>query len=132
MLVAAAISPRGLCGRLLDAALDGQWKVVASPLLLSELDAVLARRKFRRWLSEQEARQFVDGVRDLAEMLADPPAPTVNVTPDPKDEFLVALARAAKVMALVSGDPHLTDLVDLDPPVLTPAAFLDRLLGAGA
>lgn len=31
---------------------------------------------------------------------------------DPKDEFLVALARAANVVALVSGDPHLTDLVN--------------------
>ena len=130
MLVAAAITPRGVCGRLLNAALDGQWKVVASALLFSELGEVLGRRKLRRWLSEEEARQFVDGVRDLAEMLADPPAPSVNETPDPKDEFLIALARAAKVMALVSGDPHLTDLVDSEPPVLTPAAFLGRLHSA--
>ena len=51
------------------------------------------------------------------------------MTADPKDEFLVALATVADVDASVSGDPHLTDLVDLDPPVLTPAAFLQRLGG---
>jgi predicted nucleic acid-binding protein len=49
------------------------------------------------------------------------------VTADPKDEFLVALARAANVVALVSGDPHLTDLVNRQPPVMTPAAFLNHL-----
>jgi len=35
----------------------------------------------------------------------------------------------ADVAALISGDPHLTELVDLDPPVLAPAAFLERLEG---
>lgn len=79
VLVAAAITPRGLCGRLLDAALDGRWQLVASPHLLAELSTVLAREKFRRWLTEDEA--------------------------------------------------HLTDLAELDPPVLTPAAFLEWLGG---
>jgi len=127
VLVAAAITPRGLCGRLLAAAIEGRWQMVASPQLLAELDTVLARDKFRRWLSEDEARRFVADVRVLADVIPDPPAPTSRSTADPKDEFLVALAQAADVMALVSGDPDLTDLVDLDPPVLMPAAFLERL-----
>jgi len=41
----------------------------------------------------------------------------------------VALARAPNVVALVSGDPHLTELVNPDPPVMTPAAFLHHLEG---
>jgi predicted nucleic acid-binding protein len=63
----------------------------------------------------------------LADIVSDPPRGSGGETADPKDEFVVALVRTAEVMALVSGDPHLTELVDLDPTVLTPAAFLDGL-----
>lgn len=127
VLVAAALTPRGLCGRLLDAVVDDRWQLVASPRLLAELDTVLAREKFRRWLSEDEARRFVADVSVLADVIPDPSAPASRASADPKDEFLVALARAADVVALISGDPDLTALVNLGPPVLTPAAFLDRL-----
>ena len=127
VLVAAAIAPRGTCGRLLTAAIEGRWRLVLSPLLVAELDTVLARAKFRRWLSVEDARTFIGDVRVLADLVADPPASPVPVTADPKDEFVVALAKVANVVALVSGDPHLTDLVDLNPPVLTPAAFLTLL-----
>jgi putative PIN family toxin of toxin-antitoxin system len=127
VLVAAAITPRGLCGRLLDAALDGRWQLVASPQLLAELETVIARDKFRRWLSEDEVARFAADVSVLANVVPDPPAASSPETADPKDDFLVALTRVANVVALISGDPHLTELVDLGPPVLTPAAFLDRL-----
>ncbi len=96
-------------------------------MLMAELEEVLYRDKFRRWLSQGEAAQFVADVRILADVVSDPPVLSSRETDDPKDEFLVALVRVADVMALISGDPHLTKLVDLDPPVLTPAAFLDRL-----
>jgi putative PIN family toxin of toxin-antitoxin system len=127
VLVAAAITPRGLCGRLLDRAIDGQWQLVASPLLLAELDTVLAREKFRRWLSEDEAKRFVADITVLADVVPDPPVASTRATVDPKDEFLVVLARTSGILALISGDPHLTRLVNLDPPVLTPTAFLHTL-----
>jgi len=56
----------------------------------------------------------VADVRVLADMVADPPASPDRETADPKDEYLVALSRVADVAALISGDPHLTELVDLD------------------
>jgi putative PIN family toxin of toxin-antitoxin system len=127
VLVAAAISPRGTCGRLLDAALEKRWTLVASPQLIAEFGEVLFREKFRSWLPEDEASRFVADIRTLADVVADPPDAGAAVTADPKDEFLVALAQAADVAALISGDPHLTNLKNLDPPVLTPAAFLHQL-----
>jgi putative PIN family toxin of toxin-antitoxin system len=127
VLVAAAITPRGFCGRLLEAAIDGRWQLVTSPMLLAELEEVLSRNKFRRWLSVDEAAQFVADIKVLADIVSDPPVGSSWETADPKDEFLVTLVRAANVMGLISGDPHLTELVDLDPPVLTPAAFLNGL-----
>jgi putative PIN family toxin of toxin-antitoxin system len=128
VLVAAAITPRGLCGRLLDAALDGRWHLVVSPQLLAELNTVLARDKFRRWLSEDEARRFVADIGVLAAVVPDPLSASSRATADPKDDFLVALAMGSPdIVALISGDPHLTELVDMNPPVLTPARFLDQI-----
>lgn len=92
VLVAAAIAPRGTCGRLLDAAIDRRWQPVVSPQLIGELTAVLQREKFRRWLSPVEARQFVSDVRVLADSVDDPPASARRMTADPKDEYIVALA----------------------------------------
>lgn len=125
--VAAAISPRGVCGQLVDASIDGRWQPVTSPQLVAELEAVLARDKFRRWLSAEEAHRFAVDVQAISDHVSDPPASPTRMTADPKDEFLVALARVANVVALVSGDPHLTVLVNLDPPVVTPGAFMDSL-----
>lgn len=127
VLVAAAISPYGSCGQLLTAALDDRWKLVVSPRLLNELETVLYREKFRHWITETEVRQFASQVEVLAEVVADPPPAQRRATRDPKDEFLVVLAQAADVAALISGDPHLTELLDLEPPVQTPAEFLKEL-----
>lgn len=95
---------------------------------MAELETVL-RLKFRHWLIEEEADRFIADVRVLADMVADPAASPDRQTDDPKDEYLVALSRVADVVALISGYPHLTELVDLYPPVLTPAAYLERLEG---
>ncbi len=127
VLVAAAITPRGLCGRLLEAAIDGRWQLVVSPHVVAELTEVLAREKFRRWLTEDEAGRFVADVARIADLVPDPPAAPQRQTRDPDDEYLVSLAHTANVVALVSGDPHLTELVDMDPPVLTPADLLNSL-----
>ncbi len=47
----------------------------------------------------------------------------------PSRAIVVSLARAARADYVVSGDRHLTGLVDPLPPVLTPRQFLE-LLGA--
>ncbi len=56
-------------------------------------------------------------------MLPDPPAEP-DLTPDPKDDYLLTLARTAHADCIVSGDTHLTELEHAKPPVLTPRAFL--------
>lgn len=111
---------------MLDAALDGRWRLVVSPLLLTELENVLGRTKFSR-IAPEEAHRFVADVRSRADLVPDAPEPWPMATRDVKDDYLVALARAAGVDMLVSGDVHLTELVDLVPPVMTPAVFLARV-----
>lgn len=49
------------------------------------------------------------------------------VSRDPDDDYLVALAEAAEVDALVAGDKDLLTARPAIVPVVTPRAFLDRL-----
>ena len=62
---------------------------------------------------------------------ADPPRPYPAVCRDPDDDYLVALARAAVVDALVTGDRDLLELEDVRVAVITPRALVERLAGAG-
>jgi putative PIN family toxin of toxin-antitoxin system len=89
VLVAAVTSNEGISARLLIAARSGRYQLIVSPLLLEELDTVLARPKFRRYLSSDDAHRFVVMVRELAEVVGDPPAAAEPITDDPDDDFLV-------------------------------------------
>jgi predicted nucleic acid-binding protein len=59
-------------------------------------------------------------------LIDDPPA-RPGLSPDPDDDYLVALARAGAADYLVSGDRHLLGMADPEPPVLTPRQFHDLL-----
>ena len=134
LLVSAVISTAGPPREIVNAWVDERFELVASPTLLEELRDVLDRPRFRRWVSTETAAEFIDGLAQDAEVIDEPPPPPrphphPGLSPDPDDDYLIALARAAGADYLVSGDRHLLDLADPDPPVLTPRQFLD-LLGA--
>lgn len=126
VLVSAALSPRAAPAALVRAWRQGAFELVVSPLLLEELAGTLRRQKFRRYLSEDDAAAYLEQLRRNAVVLSDPEIPE-GATPDPGDDYLVGLARAASADVLVSGDRHLTGLSDPQPPVLVPRAFLDRV-----
>jgi uncharacterized protein len=65
---------------------------------------------------------------ERAAIHAPDPAVERGLTPDPGDDYLVALARQAHANAIVSGDPHLTGLKKPVPPVLTPREALTLLV----
>jgi putative PIN family toxin of toxin-antitoxin system len=126
VLISARLSPQGSPGRLLAAWLDGRFELIVSPALLVELAGVLERRKFRRWVTVEEARAFAQMLQISATILDDPPQQHHDVR-DPDDSYLVTLARSAKADYLVSGDGDLTSLQSPQPPVITPADFLADL-----
>ncbi len=126
VLVSAAISPAGPPRQILTAWIDERFELIASPSLLDELADVLARPKFRRYITTAVATEFIDGLGTDATIVADPPE-LPGVSPDPDDDYLVALACGAGVDYLVSGDRHLLDLPGPDVSVLTPRQFLDLL-----
>ena len=53
--------------------------------------------------------------------------PVLFKTADEDDDYLIALAEAHGVDAVVSGDGHLLEVTSSDLPVLTPRELADRL-----
>jgi putative PIN family toxin of toxin-antitoxin system len=107
--------------RLLRAAQDGKFEVVACERLLVELDRALSRRYFVERLTDTERAATTAIMRALAIVLPDPIEPQ-PILRDPRDDYLVALARAAAADAIVTGDRDLLDhdgLVNVD---VSPAA----------
>jgi putative PIN family toxin of toxin-antitoxin system len=120
VLISASIAPRGITAALLNAWAQERFEMIASPDLLTELQDVLSRERFRRWLAQEEADAFVAKVRLGATLVDDPTPRSTPATPDSDDEYLIALARAAGADYLVSGDRHLT-------PLAAPGARVSRL-----
>lgn len=124
--VSALLAPTGSPAQILERWADGQFDVIVSPLLLAELERVLRRPKFRQSIPAIQIDALLSALSEEGVSAADPEAQT-GTTPDPGDDYLVALARAVDAEYIVSGDAHLTQLSDARPPVLTPREFLNSL-----
>ena len=128
VIISGLLSAEGPPGRLLDRWRDGVFDLIVSSLWLAELARVLERPKISRYLEPGDAEDLLAAIRLQAEWVDDPPTQP-GLTPDPGDDYLVSLARAAGADYLVSGDAHLTGLKDPEPLVLTPRAF-EELFGS--
>ncbi len=126
VLVSAAISRAGATAVIIELLDAGAITAIISPKLLAELAGVLHRDKFRRWITSDEITAYQAELERLAERVDDP-AQVPAVSPDPADDYLIALARTARADALVSGDPDLTELALDDLATIAPRDLLDRL-----
>ena len=126
VLISGLISAQGAPRSLLWLWLEGLFELIVCPTLLAELERVLQRPKFRPYVTPPEVRAYVALLQRLSSVEPDPEI-EAGLTPDPGDDYLVALARVAGAHFIVSGDPHLTEFKRASPPVLTPKAFLRRL-----
>jgi uncharacterized protein len=102
--------------------------VCASAETLDELEQVLDREKFDRYLDRELRRSFVALMRRHLHLFAVQDVDREAVEPpcrDPRDNQFLALALAAEADALVSSDE---DLLVLNPwrgiAIVTPAEFL--------
>lgn len=126
VLVSGLISPNGAPARIFRFFADGAFDLIVSPGLLAELDEVVQRPHVESRLPRGDAQRLLAAIGREAVVVADPPL-LRGVTPDPKDDYIVSLARTARADAIVSGDRHLTTLPGAEPRVLTPRAFVDLL-----
>jgi putative PIN family toxin of toxin-antitoxin system len=105
---------------------EGRCELVVSERLLSEVETVLARRKFRRYATLDQVQRYVESLRRECRIGVDPAEPEA-LSQDPGDDSLIALALAAEANVLVSGDKHLIGLTLSPVPVVSPREFLERL-----
>jgi putative PIN family toxin of toxin-antitoxin system len=125
VLISALLSRDGTPAQVLRAWLDGAFELIVSDQLLSELERALAYPKLRARVQPSEADEFSELLRRSAKTVEDPrDVPTVR-SPDPGDDYLIALAETAQAM-IISGDSHVLGLAG-QVPVLSPAAFLAEL-----
>jgi putative PIN family toxin of toxin-antitoxin system len=108
----------------------GSWDLCASVETLAELEQVLGREKFDRYLDRASRREFVALICRNIHLFAVQNADVMAVDPpcrDPRDNQFLALALAAEADIVVSSDE---DLLVLHPwrgiPVVTPVEFLSR------
>lgn len=124
VLVSALITPTGRPAKLLLAARAGSFELIVSPQLLDELETVLRREKFRRYVDLDGVTAYLNLLRRDAQLAADPETPPPIRCADPDDDYLIALAHSQSA-ALVSGDSDLLELAN-EIPVVSPAEFLSN------
>lgn len=126
VFISALISPAGVAARLVQHTANRDFELVMSPRLLRELATVTGRSRFRQYFSIQEAERLITDLWDLALRLND--ADDIpDITRDPDDDYLVALARKSDADVLVTGDRDLLDLHEVDVQVIAPREFVERL-----
>lgn len=125
VIVSAVLSRAGTPARVLRAWNQGEFELVLSSALLGELARTLAYTKISGRIPPAEARRLIRWLETFATVAEDPSEPPPVRSPDPGDDYLIALA-AQEQAVLVSGDEHLLGLAAVIP-ARSPAAFL-RLL----
>lgn len=125
VLISAFLSPTGGPAQVLRAWTQGEFELIACPQLLGELERALAYPKLRRRISQVDAVELVEWLRETVTLVDDPREPPPVSSTDPGDDYLIALA-ARERTALVSGGGHLLELADR-LPVLSARQFLDML-----
>lgn len=125
VLISALLSREGSSARVVRLWLDGAFELVVSEHLLDELGRALGYPKVRKRVEPAEAIEFIDLLRRGAHMQDDPANPPSVRSPDPDDDYFIALAQSAQAM-IVSGDRHLLGLGGR-LPILSPSAFIDEL-----
>jgi uncharacterized protein len=102
ILIAALITRGTPPDRLYEAWRDGRLIVFSSEMQIEEVKRVTRRESVRFQIHPAEAGRLVNDLRHAATLLVD--LPTVDRSPDPYDNFLLAMAEAAQADWLVSGD----------------------------
>ena len=107
--------------------LNESIQILADITLLEEITEVAYRDKFRRWVTIDEVDQFINSLkRRLRPILV---TSHVVASPDPNDNFILALAKDGQADYIVTGDkPGLLNLGFFENiPIVRLQAFLDIL-----
>ena len=127
LIISALITGTGVPARVLEAWRRGRFALVLSQEQLEELRRVTRYERLRPLITASAAGVLLNELRAHAQMLSD--LPHVDRSPDPGDNFLLAMAQAGEADVLVTGDKH--DLLILGSfqrtRIITARQFLTQL-----
>lgn len=124
VLISAILSKRGAPAELVRLWQQGEFELIISRKLVTELARTLTYPKLRKLVPEDAAVAFVSLIQSGGSLSDDTRDAPVS-SRDPGDDYLLALASSCDAI-LVSGDDDLLVLKDL-APIESPREFLDRL-----
>lgn len=122
VLISAALFPDSTPGQVLDMT-GSEIDLMISSETLAELDDVLKRSRFQRYIREVQRLRFLEALEETG-ILVDVTL-SVAACRDPKDDKFLELAVSGSATHIVSGDQ---DLLDLHPfrgiSIVSPRRFL--------
>ena len=102
IIVSALIAPAGKPAAIVDAWLDGKFTLLTCAAHLDELRATLQKPIVAELIKPYKAGRLVNQIKSLAEDVG--VLPSVERSPDPTDDFLLALSETGNADYLVTGD----------------------------
>jgi len=113
--------------RLYRAWLRGEIELVTSTAQIAEIAEVLARPRLQKFLDAAEVAAIVENIDTRALILEAPLA--VDLSPDPKDNQILAAAITGRADLIVSGEKkHVLALGEVEGiPVVTARKALERV-----
>jgi uncharacterized protein len=102
IIVSALIAPDGNPAAIVDAWLDGKFTLLTCGTHLDELRSTLHKPRVAELIEPHKAGRLVNRVKKLAEGID--PLPRVERSPDPTDDFLLAMSEGGNADYLVTGD----------------------------
>jgi hypothetical protein len=109
ILISALIVPEGASSYLYQCWRRNRFTLISSEEQLEEFRRVTRYPRLERFLNAATAGTMLNEVRALAALTGK--LPRVDVSPDPADNFLLAMAEAGKADLLATGDgKHLLSL----------------------
>ena len=122
--VSAVLLPRSIPRQAFDLAMES-GRLLASQATIDELEEVLRRPKFNKYVSEQARLEFLAALVSEAEVV--PITQTIDACRDSTDNKFLELAVSGQASHIVSGD---MDLLVLHPfqgvAILSPDEFLKK------
>ncbi len=102
VLVSSLLVPMGHSAAIFRAWRNGRFQLVTSEEQLAELRATLRKPRLASRVKPYSVGRLVNEIRQFAEIVER--MPKVRRSPDPTDDFLLALSEGGNVDYLVTGD----------------------------
>ena len=127
VFASALIAREGPPGRLLSAVKRGDCTLVTSVYQIEELRKVLGRDRLNPYIRSAEADDLLHGLESVSVVVAE--LPEMDLSPDPKDNPILATGLAGQADLIVSGDKrNMLALRHVEGiPIVTPRDATARL-----